>query len=117
MTATRAPRRKISAPDPEPAAKQPEPVTEPAATPEPAASVQPQPEPAATAPVPVLVITRVCSFCNSRRPISELGQGVGAWECLDYQACMERASRSGIYPQLEDELEIAVRESRQGAIR
>ena len=102
MTATRAPRRKLRR-DPEPAgSEQPEPV--------------PQPVPAATAPVPV--ITRTCSFCMSRRPLSELGQGFGAWECLDFQACMERAAASGMYPQpAEDWQAIAMREALQGAIR
>jgi hypothetical protein len=90
-------------PEPEPAATaQPEPVTEPAATPEPAASVQPAaPEPAA-APVPVPVITRTCTFCYSRRPISELGPGQA--ECADTTACLERARQSGIYPQPESGL-------------
>ena len=78
--------------------------------PEPAAT-----EPAAAAPVPA--VTRVCSFCMSHRPLSELGQVAYSLQCLDYEACQERARQSGIYPMPEDDPVITARELRQGALR
>ena len=59
-----------------------------------------------------------CSFCASRQPLSQLVQvGTGALECLGREACWDRAQASGIYPRGEDELDLAAREARQGALR
>ena len=62
-------------------------------------------------------VTRVCTFCMSRRPLAELGQVAYTLQCLDTTACLERARASGIYPQPADEQQIAAREARQGALR
>jgi hypothetical protein len=101
-----APRSKPLPPEPEPEPAKPVPPAGPAS-----AGTSVGIWPAAAEPA------RLCSFCNSRRPVSELGQVADSLQCADTDACLERAAVSGLYPMTESEQAIAVREALQGAIR
>ncbi len=64
------------------------------------------------------VITRTCSYCQARQPVAALARSEAAgWQCLDTQSCSDRAQASDLYARSESELEVAARESRQGALR
>jgi hypothetical protein len=60
---------------------------------------------------------RTCAFCFTRQPLSALGQVADSLQCLDVQACTQRAQASGVYPVAESEQEISRFEVMQGALR
>src|SRR6266849_7792532 len=67
--------------------------------PEPAAVTEQQPATEQPQPAPVL---RLCGFCNTRQPLTGLGQVADSLQCLDVAACQERAAKSGLYPMLAE---------------
>lgn len=61
-------------------------------------------------------VTRVCSFCCTRLPVSELGPSADSLQCLDQDACTQRAQERGLYPVTEHDPLLAAFEARQGAL-
>ena len=59
---------------------------------------------------------RTCAFCGTKRPLSELAEWATSLACADTGACEQRARSSALYPMREDELAVAGREIRAGAI-
>jgi hypothetical protein len=60
---------------------------------------------------------RTCGYCGARMPLADLVQvATGLW-CSDFEACQDRAGRSGLYPQAEDEQAMSIHQASQGAIR
>jgi hypothetical protein len=64
-------------------------------------------------------LTRTCGYCCSRRPLAELGQVGTGFQCLDWNACRQRAADAMLYPLDERQLEqgLAARETAAGAVR
>lgn len=60
-------------------------------------------------------ILRTCSFCCTKRPLSQLVPSADSYVCQDQAACDARAAASGLYSMPEDQLELASLEARQGA--
>lgn len=99
--------------------------------PQPPVQPQPQPQPAQALPEPqaaqqvqaaqpVAEITRMCAFCFTQQPLSQLDDlGPLQRRCKDAAGCAQRAAASGFYPQDERALEqdLASFETRQGALR
>jgi hypothetical protein len=60
--------------------------------------------------------TRACGLCGTRQPLADLGLGTTSWQCLDLEACEQRARSAGLLPVAESELSVAQREALAGAV-
>jgi hypothetical protein len=62
-------------------------------------------------------VTRVCSFCLSRMPLSSLVPQTDSMVCADRAGCDDRAARSGVYAPRESEDIMMEHAAMQGALR
>ena len=44
-------------------------------------------------------LTRTCALCDTKMPLSALGEWADRLACLDTAACTARAQAAGLYPQ------------------